>query len=279
MDPKQLVMLPLQLSILVTLFGFGLRATRDDLFYLVRRPALLLRSLLSVFVVMPIAAVAMASMFDIRPTAAIALIALSISPIPPLLPKREAKAGGPQGYGLSLMATLALLSIVLVPAAAEVLQRVFDRPLGVAPGAVTRIVLTMAVLPLLAGMGVRAVMPALAHRAAAPMALAGTVLLALAVLALLAATWQVIWDATGGGAIVAMIAFVVVGVAAGHLLGGPNREHSTVLALSSACRHPVIALLIASANFPGERFAGTVLLYVIISFLLTLPYLAWQKRH
>ena len=278
MDPRQVLMLALQLSILVTVFGFGLRATRDDLFYLIRRPGLLLRSLLSMFVVVPIAAVAMTAMFDIPTTAAITLVALSISPIPPLLPKREVKAGGRASYGLSLMATLAVLSIVLVPAAVELLQRVFDRPLGAAPGAVARIVLTMIVLPLLAGTFIRALMPTFAHRAAPMVALAGTVLLALAVLALIAATWRVIWDATGGGAIAAMVVFVAVGVAAGHILGGPEREHSTVLALSSAWRHPVVALTIASANFPDQHFAGTVLLYVIVSFLVTLPYLAWQKR-
>jgi hypothetical protein len=39
MDLKQIVMPALQVSIVCTAFGFGLRATSDNLLYLIRRPA------------------------------------------------------------------------------------------------------------------------------------------------------------------------------------------------------------------------------------------------
>ena len=90
MDPKQIVLLAFQVSIAATVFGFGLGATREDLLYLWRRPVLLGRSLVSVLVVMPVVALVLAQVFDFRPLVEIALIALSISPIPPLLPGRMA---------------------------------------------------------------------------------------------------------------------------------------------------------------------------------------------
>jgi BASS family bile acid:Na+ symporter len=74
-----------------------------------------------------------------------------------------------------------------------------------------------------------------------------------------------------------MIAFVVIGLVVGHLLGGPVPEHSIVLALSTVTRHPAIALSIASANFPDERFGGTILLYLIVAALVGMPYLKWQR--
>jgi BASS family bile acid:Na+ symporter len=46
-----------------------------------------------------------------------------------------------------------------------------------------------------------------------------------------------------------------------------------VLALSSACRHPAIALTITAANFPGQHFEGTILLYLVINALIGVPYL------
>ena len=128
-------MLAFQVSILCIVFGFGLRAAPSDLLYLLRRPGLLWRSLLSVLVVMPIVAVALARIFDVRRATEIALVALAISPVPPLLPRKEAKAAGQESYGLALMVVLALVSIVAAPAAVEILQRVVDRPLGAAPGA------------------------------------------------------------------------------------------------------------------------------------------------
>jgi hypothetical protein len=45
-----------------------------------------------------------------------------------------------------------------------------------------------------------------------------------------------------------------------------------------ACRHPGIALSIASANFPDEQFAGTILLYLIINAVVGMAYLGWRRR-
>jgi hypothetical protein len=64
----------------------------------------------------------------------------------------------------------------------------------------------------------------------------------------------------------------------GHILGGPDPHHAAVLALSNACRHPAIAVSIASANFPDEQFGATILLYVVLNFTFCIPYIRWQQR-
>ncbi len=278
MDPKQLVLLALQMAILGTVFGFGLKSTREDVLYLVRRPGLLLRSLLAVLVVMPILAVLLVKVFDFRMTVEIVLVALAVSPVPPLLPRRETKAGGRPSYGLGLMLVLAVVAIVAMPLAAELLSRVFERPLAMGPAAIARIVVTAVVLPFLAGMAVHKLWPRVAERLAKPVRLVANALLVLAVLALLAGTWQAIWAAIGSGTVVAIVIFVVAGMLVGHLLGGPDPEHAAVLALSTACRHPAIALAFAAANYPDEHFGGTILLYLLVSILVGMPYVAWQRR-
>jgi BASS family bile acid:Na+ symporter len=278
MDLKQIVILALQVSILATVFGFGLKTRPDDLAYLFHRPGLLLRSILAVLVIVPILALLFVRMFDFRPTAEIALMALAISPVPPLLPKKESNVGGQQSYGLALMAVLAALAIVTIPLWLEILQRLANRPLGAQPGTVARVVIVSTLLPLALGVAVRALLPAFADKIEAPVALVARVLLPIAVLVLLAGTWREVLGATGAGTILAMIAFVVAGLLVGHLMGGPDPEHSVVLALSSACRHPAIALTIASANFPDQHFAGTILLFLIVNAFVGVPYLAWHKR-
>jgi BASS family bile acid:Na+ symporter len=87
-----------------------------------------------------------------------------------------------------------------------------------------------------------------------------------------------VWSALGNGTAVALAAVVVAGLVVGHLMGGPEPEHSTVLALSSASRHPAIALTLASINYPDEQFVGIILLYLIISAVICIPYVAWQRR-
>jgi len=277
-DLKKLVLLALQLSIFCTVLGFGLKATKDDLFYLLRRPSLLVRSLLAVFVIMPIVAVVLGRRFDFRPPVEAALVALALSPVPPLLPRKEAKSGGQESYGLALMAMLSLLSIVIVPLSMEILEHVFHWPLAMAPRAVAKAVVTAALLPLAAGMILRAVLPRVADRIEKPLALAARILLPLAVLVLLVATISEARAEIGGGTVAAIVLFVLAGIVVGHVLGGPDPDHSVVLALSTASRHPAIALAILAANFPNERFGGIILLYLLVSAVVIIPYTKWQRK-
>ncbi len=279
MDPKQLVLLALQASVLCTVFGFGLRTTTDDLMYLIRRPGLLARSIVSVFVVMPAIAVSLALLFDFDPTVERALIALAVSPMPPLLPQKEGRAGGDERYALGLMAILALIAMAVIPLEILVLQSIGGRRLDMASGAVMRVILISTLLPLGAGVAVRSLMPGLVARIEKPVGMVAKVLLPLAVLVLLVGAGPAILALIGhGGILIAMVAFLLIGLAVGHVLGRPNRNHSVVLALSTACRHPAIALSIAAANFPEARFGATILLYVLLGAIVAVPYVVWHRR-
>jgi bile acid:Na+ symporter, BASS family len=279
MDLKQVVILALQISIVCTVFGFGLKTTLNDLLYLVRQPGLLVRSLIAVFVIMPVVAVAISQWFDFPRTVVIALIALSISPTPPLLPSREAKSGGHESYGLGLMALLATLSIVVVPLLEEFLSAFFGRPLGAPSSAIARIVSTSVLLPLAVGMAVRALSPSIAARLDKPVATIVTILMPLAVSVLLFATAPAMWRLIGGGTLVAMMLFLAIGFVVGHVMGGPDPENAIVLAISTACRHPAIAFSIASANFPDQQFGAAILLYLLLGLVAGVPYTLWNKRH
>jgi BASS family bile acid:Na+ symporter len=80
----------------------------------------------------------------------------------------------------------------------------------------------------------------------------------------------------GNGTIVAIAAFVMVGLLTGHLLGGPAGEDRSVLALASAAHHPGIA----NVNFPEQKLApAAVLLYLIVMVIVTSLYVMWRRRH
>jgi BASS family bile acid:Na+ symporter len=278
MDTKQLILLALQVAIFATVFGFGLQAKLDDVAYVLRRPGLLLRSLLAMFVVMPMLVVIIVRVLELRVPVEVVLVVLAISPVPPLLPGKEMKAGGLPSYGLGLMLLFGLAAIALTPLLVEVMARVFDRPVTMSPGAIARIVMVMILTPLVGGMIVRALLPRVATALRNPVRWAANGLLALGVLAVLVGSWSAIWAATGSGTLIAMLVFVVVGLVVGHVLGGPDREHAAVLALSTACRHPAIAFAVASANYPNEHFGGIILVYLIASAIAVLPYVKWQRQ-
>ena len=176
------------------------------------------------------------------------------------------------------MVTTAILAVVLVPAAIEVLSLVMGRRLTVATGAIAAIVFKAIVLPLSAGMIVRAVRPDIAARLEKVVTLAAKVLLPIAILVLLAGTSGALWALVGNGTLLAIVVVTVAGLAIGHFLGGPDPDDAVVLALSTACRHPAIALGIAVANYPDRHFGGSILLTLIVSVIVTAVYITWQRR-
>ena len=140
MDLKTLVMTAFQVSLLLTVFSFGLSARLQDLLFLFRRPGLLLRSLLTMFVIMPVAALLLVRLFEAPRTVEIVLVALAISPIPPLLPRKFRKVGATTGYGLGLLTAASLLSIVIVPVMTQLLGRYF-LPFTMSPPAIASMII------------------------------------------------------------------------------------------------------------------------------------------
>src|SRR6185503_7424816 len=115
-------------------------------------------------------------------------------------------AGGDEDYALGLMAILALLAMVVIPLELLILQEVGGRPLEMATGTVVRVILISTLLPLAAGMALRAFMPGLAARIEKPVAMIAKVLLPVAVLVLLVAAAPAILALIGnGGIVIAMV--------------------------------------------------------------------------
>jgi BASS family bile acid:Na+ symporter len=83
----------------------------------------------------------------------------------------------------------------------------------------------------------------------------------------------------GDGSLLAIVAFVAVGLAIGHLLGGPDPDDRTTFALATATRHPGVALVIAAGIFPGGTLvAPALMLYLLVTAIASAPYVMWRKR-
>ena len=276
MDLATLIPLFLKASIVLIVFGLGLSATMDDALYLFRRPGLLVRSLLAMNVIMPLFAILLAVTFDLPPAIKIALVALSVSPVPPVLPRKQVKGGGRAAYAVGLLVTAALLAILFVPAAVELLARTFQKEAHITPARVALVVLVTVLAPLVCGIGVRHFAHALAERIAQSVLLVGMLLLVICVVPVVLGKWSEIFAHFGNGW---MALFALVGLAVGHLLGGPEPGDRVVLALATATRHPGVALaIVAGSSLGATDIPAAVLLYVVVSFLVAVPYLLWQKR-
>jgi BASS family bile acid:Na+ symporter len=277
MNLQTLIPILFKSSMFLNVFAIGLQASATDATYLFRRPGKLIRAFLAINVLMPLFAVTLTLIFNLNPAVEIALVALAISPVPPLLPKKLAKTAGRGSYAIGLLIALGLLAVVFAPVALEILEQVFKVPLGMNPASIAILVFMTILLPIGFGAAVHRLLPNVAERLVEPVSrIAGVVLLACLVAILFSAAPS-IWALVGNGTVIALVAFVLVGLAIGHLLGGP--ENRADLAISTASRHPGIAGAVAAANFPDQKLiAAALLLYLLVSGLVSAPYQSWIKR-
>lgn len=279
MSMTQIVPMMLGLSIMLIVFALGLQSRPHDLIGLFRQPALLLRSLLAMSLIMPVVAVLTVKVLGLEQPVSTALIALSLAPVPPLLPGKQTKAGGDSNYAVSLLVVAALFAIIWIPFALELIQLIFGIPLHARPMDIVAVVGKTVLLPLLAGTIVGMLAKGLSQRLSGLLSSIGTFVLLVGLILVLASAWKAIMAQVGDGALLAMIVVVVSGLVIGHLLGGPEKDDRTVLALACASRHPGMAVALAALEFPDLKgAAAAVLLYLLVAALVSVPYVVWRKR-
>jgi BASS family bile acid:Na+ symporter len=260
------------------LASVALETDPGSIVHLLRRPSLLVRSVLAMNFIMPLFAVTLALVVDFPRPVQVALIAMALSPVPPMLPVQHLKAGGRRSYTMGLLFVSALGSIVFVPAAAALLEHLFDVDLEVTPGAVAQVVATWMLFPLLLGSAIHALWPGRARQLAKALAWVSNAVVLLILVLLVAGAWRELLDLVGHFSLVMIAVFVLAGLAFGHLLGGPDPQDRTVLALSTATRHPAVALVILHKVRNPEADAAAVVLVLLLGVLLSAPYIRWRAR-
>jgi len=126
------------------------------------------------------------------------------------------------------------------------------------------------------GMGLRAIFPAWSERlsdrviiiAGVVLAASGIILLVIHREHLVGLSWQ---------GVLALVGLLVFALFIGQLLGGPNRDDRTALAIACATRHVGVALIVAT-EFVGVRTVVLVVAYFVTAFIVSSIYLTWRRR-
>jgi len=262
-------------SACLMVFSLALRTQASNAFYLFTHPRLGLRALVAIFVVVPAAALVIATAFDLSPPVKVAILAIALSPLPPILPDKQLKAGAGMDYVIGLLFGAAVASVVIAPLGLLFIDWLLPHKSLLHPMSVIPPVLISTALPLLLGVIVRHFAGSeRAQKLAGPVAKVGSlvfaVIAALMIILLAPAMWQVI----GNGTIVALTAIILVGVAASYWLGSDNPGEKSALMLAATARHPGVAIAIAAGNFPDAALApAAILLGTVLSVIIAIPFL------
>ena len=259
----------------------GLRAATVEPLWLLKRPSLLLRSLLAILVLVPVGTFLFLEVIHAARLveSGLLVIILAVGIGPPMALKRTHAAEANVAYEVELNVVLLALAIAFIPAAVALLGAYFRIDLHLEPSRVAALVLTRALIPLLVGVLIARLLP----KVGAPLARIATPLLQIVLLALvavaLAATWRGLFS-LGARAWATCAAVALGALLIGHLCGGPDPDHRRVLASYSMLRFPGLALLIASVAPAGKRVVPVVLAYVLLGtvFLALYDVLAHRRR-
>jgi bile acid:Na+ symporter, BASS family len=277
MNIAKLIQMVLTASVMLIVCSLGMKSTLQEATQL-SQPRRFIRSVLAMFIIMPVVAGILVYALSLPPALDIAFVALAVSPVPPVLPRKALAAGGNRSYVVRMFVAAAIISILFVPVEVDLTEIIFGWPARMSPGAIARVVAVSIIAPLGVGLALRRVSPGFAERWSEPLSRFSTLLLLISVLPVLFTQGSAAISLIGNGTLLAIAIFVTVGLIAGNLLGGPNASDRTVLALSTASRHPGIAMAIASTNFPNQKLVlPAILLYLMVNAILSWVFLRWFR--
>jgi BASS family bile acid:Na+ symporter len=280
---RQLILLSIAISLIGMEVSLGMQSGHGELLYVLRRPGLLLRALLAVNVIVPIAALVMVSLFPLSPAARGGILVMAASSVPPLAPDKALHAGAGKSYAFGLYTAIVLLSVVMVPATVALISGLYHVSVPLSPLPVAREVLEKVVLPVLAGLAIGRFAPNLAERLAPIIARVASVVLMIAVVPILITVWPAMMGLIGNGTILAMALVASIALAGGQLLGGRGPTQGAALATMAATRHPGLALTIVGAmelqGAAKQREIAAIIAFLLVGMVVAIPYQRWLKRH
>lgn len=264
-------------AVFTVMFALGMGLVPRELLQVQRRPGLVARGLLSVLVVVPVIAVGVVRVIGLPRWLEIGVVLMGISPGAPVALQRSLDSGAHRSFAPALQMLVASCAVVSVPTSIAVLNRLYSGHAWVQPADVARQVFIAQLLPLGLGLAVRHFAPERAGWLQPRVARFGMgLLLAVAVIVIVAVGPAV--AGTGPRLLVASALVTALALSAGHLLGGPNPETSTAVAISSAARNPGLALLVATLNPAPPEVGAVIMAHLLVSALAIAPYVVWRRR-
>ncbi len=274
----------ISLTVFTLMLTNGVNQSREQLTSLWHQHEVLLRSLLAVIVLVPIGVVLLLWVFDLPPAVATGLAVLAAAPGAPLTTKRAEMTGGDLPYAASLQLVLALLAVVITPFTLAIFYALFDLDTErVTPFEVARQVAVVTFLPVIIGVLLQRYAPRLTERISKPLRVFANILflllvvLVLVILALAPEARMML--RVGWTSIAAMVIMVLVGLIVGHLLGGPNREQRSTLAVASIARNVGLAMFIVALSDVGQNSMPTIVVYLLVGVTGQFLYKTWSKRY
>ncbi len=267
-----------RLTLFLLMFSLGLDFTLQQFLAFWRKPGFVLRALMSTLVVFPLLVVVVLQIATLPQSVIIGLVVLAAAPGAPLTTRRITMAGGDFHLGAHLQITLAALAVITTPLVLMLFDRALaDIHLGISPRQVALNVAIVQGLPIGLAVLLSRYRPGLATAVAMFVGKAANILFTILAAVLLVTGFDLVIEA-GWRANLVISLVVAMALTAGHLLGGPDAQTRTTLAIATIARNMGLALFIIVLSGSEKRELAVLVTYMIVGFTLAVPYNLWRRR-
>jgi len=253
--------------ILSSMLGMGLGLTVSQIITPLRNPRLVVLSLLANFVLMPLAALGLATVLRLDPPLGVGLLLLGTAAGAPFLPKLAQLANGNLAFSVGLMALLMVVTVIYLPLVLPLLLP----GVSVNPVRIASSLFLFMLLPLALGLAAKIYFALIASRAKPVLDKVSNLSLILLVLLMIATNIKNVLAVFGTGGILAGLLLIAVGLGAGWLLGGPGMDTRPVLALGTGQRNIAAALVVGGQSFSDPKVVVMVIVVAIVGLLILMP--------
>ena len=256
------------LSFVVTsMLAMGADLTVSQISAPLRNARLVVLALLANFVLMPLGALALAKVLWLDEPFGIGLLLLGCAAGAPFLPKLAELAKGNLAFAVGAMVLLMVVTVGYLPIVLPLLLP----GVTVDPWNIARSLALLMLLPLAAGLALKARYEDLARRVKPVLDLISNISLILLVLLITAANIDKVLQVFGTRGILAGLLFIALGFGIGWLFGGPDGDTRRVMALGTSQRNIAAALVVASQSFSDPKVVVMVIVVAIVGLIILMP--------
>jgi bile acid:Na+ symporter, BASS family len=267
------------LSVALIVFAQGLKISPGKVMtYFREQPWLIVRSLVAVLILVPVAALAIILLLKPPIEVAVGLAILVACPPAPLMLKATPNLGkGSAAFMASLHLSLAVFAFLTVP----IVLYLLSIPLGFKADVdllkMGMILGRTILIPIILGMLIRSFFLNFADTFGPRLDKVGAIGLLIVVLIVLVKFFPALLN-MGPWSYLVIAIVSATALAIGHFLGPRDSHERTTLAVESGVRHPVLAITIAVSNFTAAKALPVLVPCVLIFIILAMGYLLLRRR-
>src|SRR5438876_4553184 len=264
---QKLVPLAMLVFVLSSMLAMGLGLTVGGIIAPLRDTRRVILSLLANFLLVPLAALALAALLRLDQPLGVGLLLLGSAAGAPFLPKLTQLAKGNLAFAVGAMVLLMVVTVGYLPMVLPLLLP----GVTVDPWQIARSLVLLMLLPLATGLALKARYGDLAARVKPALDWISNASLILLVSLITAANIDKVLQVFGTRGILAGLLFIALGLGTGWLLGGPNADTRRVMALGTGQRNIAAALVVASQSFSDPKVIVMVIVVAIVGLIILMP--------